>query len=90
MADSEVSPSKADLDVGSNVTFTCNSSTDPVWIKAKWETPKLGILHSHGSDLSLYSVRIQDKGLYFCYGYNSTAKKFFLAKAALNVYGKTL
>ena len=87
--DRRVSPSSSELDYGDNITFTCSSSQNTLWIKSNTDNPKTGNLVMYGTTkLSFYFVQLSDIGYYFCFGYNPINKEYFLAMTKLEVYGK--
>ena len=89
--DRRVSPSSSELYYGDDITFTCSSSRNTLWIKSNTDNPKTGNLVMYGTTkLSFHSVQLGDIGYYFCFGYNPTNEEYFLAMTKLEVYGKIL
>ena len=83
-------PSYKEVNVGSEVTFSCHSLkkwSDATWFFEGGPLPTRCIIVT-GNTLTIYPVHANNSGKYVCYGAYEYNKKNVISIAALKVFGK--
>ena len=70
--------------IGTSVSFTCNSIRDTRWYFRDITTPPI----SRDNLLVIDPVELRHRGNYFCFGHYLVQPKHFIARARLQVYGE--
>ena len=86
--DSRIFPKLKVADIGSRVTFYCESSGSVKWFFEKKNTLPTSLPIHFKTSLTINDIELQNAGFYFCYGSLGDNSSTFLSKAELHVYGE--
>ena len=86
---SRITPSSLRIDIGNDVTFSCNTWDPPKWYHNTFKTEPM-VSGGLTNELVLNNLHSQNGGDYYCYGSYHEDSHFFLAKATLKVYSKNV